>query len=225
MKIIENEQLLVRNKKSGIPVFPKHNDPSHPCVLFEVKEYAPYLNEINVDRFECGIAHRLDIPTSGAFYIAKNTEYLNTLRSLFTSKQLLKTYYFLSSQSKIDRISCDLPIGHHPKNKRKMLVKKNKTYRCRGKWYLAQTFFQLIGSRGGKYLYRATMRSGIMHQIRVHASFCGLSLDGDSLYGSQKLAPISTGFALHHFGIEHTALPKMDNFLPKNWPEWTHKLI
>ena len=143
MKIIENEQLLVWNKKSGIPVFPLHNDPSRPCVLYEVKEYAPQLNDIQNERFECGIAHRLDIPTSGAIYIAKNTLYLETLRSLFASKQLLKIYYFLSSQSKVEYISCDLPIGHHPKNKRKMIVKK--TYRCRGKRYPAQTSFQLIG--------------------------------------------------------------------------------
>lgn len=225
MKIIENEQLLVWNKTSGIPVFPLHNDPSQPCVLYEVKEYAPQLNDIQIERFECGIAHRLDIPTSGAIYIAKNTLYLQTLRSLFTSKQLLKTYCFLSSQSKVTHISCDLPIGHHPKNKRKMIVKKNKTYRCRGKWYPAQTSFQLIGSRGGQFLYRATMHSGIMHQIRVHAAFCGLSLDGDALYGSQNPAPISTGFALHHFGIEHIELPKINNSLPKNWPEWTRKMV
>ena len=35
------------------------------------------------------------------------------------------------------------------------------------------------------------MHSGIMHQIRVHAAFCGLTLDGDALYGSQNPAPIS----------------------------------
>ena len=92
MKIIENEQLLVWNKKSGIPVFPKHNDPSHPCVLNEVKEYFPQLKEIQIEKFECGIAHRLDIPTSGAIYIAKNTLYLQTLRSLFSSKKLLNLW-------------------------------------------------------------------------------------------------------------------------------------
>ena len=40
------------------------------------------------------------------------------------------------------------------------------------------------------------MRTGVMHQIRVHAAFLGLALAGDRLYGGGP-----GGFRLHHVGL------------------------
>jgi 23S rRNA pseudouridine1911/1915/1917 synthase len=221
MKLYEDERLLVWNKKAGIPVFPLHKDQDGPCVLYEIQKVAPYLQNIQVEGFECGIAHRLDIPTSGAIYIAKNISYFQQLRNLFSTKQLVKRYQFLSSEPKRKAVSCAFSIGHHPKNKRKMIVQKNKTYRCRGKWYPAFTDFIYVAQRQKRCLYTATMKSGVMHQIRVHAAFCGLSLDGDSLYGSKERSVLDSGFALHHLGIEHEELPHIKASMPQNWPDWT----
>lgn len=225
MKLYEDEHVLVWHKKAGISVFPLHSDPSAPCVQYEILKYHPSLQNIQIEGFSCGILHRLDIPTSGAIYIAKNISYFHKLRELFVSKELLKNYLFLSSEFSKDTLQCDLPIGHHPKNKRKMLVQKNKNYRCRGKWYPAYTSFQMLGQHQNMFLYKAQMKSGIMHQIRAHASFCGIPLDGDTLYGSQKASPLKTGFALHHRGITHRQLPKIELPPPSNWEPYISSKI
>lgn len=225
MKIYEDHNLLVWNKTAGISVFPLHSDPSAPCVLYEIQRYNPLLQNISLKGFECGIAHRLDISTSGALYIAKNITYLQHLRELFREKELVKNYLFLSSESPKNILNCDLPIGHHPKNKRKMIVQKNKTYRCRGKWYPAHTSFHILGTYQNQTLYQAQMKSGVMHQIRVHASFCGIPLDGDFLYDSKTSSVLPTGFALHHRGIFYKNLPNIPFELPKNWPNWVHDIV
>ena len=69
------------------------------------------------------------------------------------------------------------------------------------------------------------MKSGVMHQIRLHAAFGGIALLGDRLYGGgEKAEYFPSLFALHHYGIEYSGWKLQQIPLPKWWPKWTKNL-
>ncbi|MED5373062.1 MAG: pseudouridine synthase [Myxococcota bacterium] len=191
-------------KPAGLPVFPLHRDPGSDCVLKRLLAELPEQGECAwPEGFEGGLAHRLDIPTSGLVLAARSGEALLSARAAFSAKALTKTYRFLSGgELDHDQLSadgrCTLPIAHHPKSRRKMVVQRHARTRCRGKWYPADTRFRHLGGRR----YEAVIVTGVMHQIRVHAAHCGVPLLGDTLYGGQALPAESAGsgpaFYLHH---------------------------
>jgi len=57
-------------------------------------------------------------------------------------------------------------------------------------------------------LVEATIRSGVTHQIRLHAAFLGIPIRGDRLYGGGPTPPGSPDgvvFHLHHRGFDGPA--------------------
>ena len=85
-----------------------------------------------------------------------------------------------------------------------MVVQRGRNTPHRGKWMSAVTRFQHLKSNG-VHLWQATMCTGVMHQIRLHATIAGLALVGDTLYGGGATPSyFPSDFALHHCGIEST---------------------
>ena len=65
------------------------------------------------------------------------------------------------------------------------------------------------------------MRSGVMHQVRLHAASVGLALAGDRLYGGGDWTcprPEGALFALHHLGLVGPGLDPGTVPLPQWWP-------
>lgn len=174
--------------------------------------------------FEGGIVHRLDVATSGQLLVAKTPEVLSTLRTDFTQKRLRKHYRFLTTKDvtwKEHEIT--FALAHHKSNRRKMVVQRGRNTPHRGKWIPAVTRFQYIDSKAGLHLWQATMSTGVMHQIRLHAAIAGLALLGDTLYGGGETPSyFPSDFALHHCGIESTKWNVPVVPIPNWWPEWTH---
>lgn len=228
--------LLVWNKKSGQSCFVYRDHPERESVLEEMFRQHPTQKQFSwPDNFAGGIAHRLDVPTSGQLLIARSIEQLEELRGLFAQKKMLKTYYFLShkkvswSQHQVQNA-----IGHDRRKKKKMVIQRGEQTAHRGKWYCAKTRFEKIAENDDCTLWKAQMQTGVMHQIRIHAAFAGIALWGDTLYGGgQKPDFFPSDFALHHWGIEFpksTSLPKSFTVpnpipLPSWWPKWTRQYI
>ena len=152
--------------------------------------------------FSGGIAHRLDLPTSGAVWVAADPEELARMRALFAGGQLQKTYRFVAARgvpwedNRIER-----PIAHARGRKSRMVVQRGASTPHRGKWYPARTSLRRVSGD----LWSAVIETGVMHQIRVHAAFVGLPLAGDRLYGGgdpPEQAPAGVSFLLHHIGLE-----------------------
>jgi 23S rRNA-/tRNA-specific pseudouridylate synthase len=81
-----------------------------------------------------------------------------------------------------------------------MVVQRGHATPHRGAWHPAETRFRALGGD----LLEATMSTGVMHQIRVHAAFLGVPLLGDALYGGGRPpddAPDGLTFFLHHVGL------------------------
>jgi len=221
--VAKNDDLLWIQKPAGLPVFPPHNTPEGDCVLARLQsegvcEKAPA--EPFPEGFEGGILHRLDVSTSGILLAVRSPHRFAEYRALFTEKALTKRYRFLTHRRvPWSEHRVDLPIAHDKRRKRRMVVQRGANTPHRGKWYPAETFFRHI--EGG--LWEAVIRTGVMHQIRVHAASCGLTLAGDPIYGSAKDAlggcPEGVDFCLHHVGLEGGELELQRLDPPGWWPQ------
>ena len=226
--VFHNEAFVVFNKKEGCPVFPFHAYPQKNALLYEVLEAFPSQGEHDwKSGFAAGIAHRLDVPTSGAVWVARTPQKLDFLRGLFEKKLLSKEYFFLTRK----RVSWThhvirASIAHDKKKRSRMVVQRGRNTPHRGKWYPAETEFSLLLNFGELSLWRAKMSSGVMHQIRIHAAFAGIALAGDRLYGGGvALADSPVDFALHHCLMSGSGIPKVAAPLPDFWPLEAQKCV
>ena len=189
-------------KPAGIPVFPPHRAPEGDCLLARLLAREPERAGLPwPEGFAGGLAHRLDIATSGAVAVADTPATLDQIREAFATGALTKTYRFRARrQVSWDHNTCDRPIAHDRRRKRRMVVQRGPNTPHRGRWHPATTHFRRIGP----HLWEATMHTGVMHQIRVHAAFVGLVLAGDPVYGGgEPLEEAIEGapFLLHHVGF------------------------
>ncbi len=189
-------------KPAGLPVFPPHEG-GGPSVLSWWLAQDDCPREGFPEGFEGGIAHRLDTATSGLLLAARTPEALSELRGLFASRSLRKYYLFRSDVGPGQGAgTVEVAIGHHPKSRRRMIVAHPPHRACRGRWYPAWTRFTPLSEDDSGCLWQAEIRTGVMHQIRVHAQHAGIPLTGDPLYGSAGVSPgpadPASGFMLHH---------------------------
>lgn len=203
--------LTTWSKPSGVPVFPPHDEPAGDCMLTRVLAAEPWRSAVAwPSGFEGGIVHRLDNATSGALAVAADLDELAELRALFSAHRLVKTYWLeVARDPPWDHNRCDRPIAHDVRRKGRMVVSRGATTPHRGKWLAAETAFRRIRGR----LFEATMSTGVMHQIRVHAAFLGVPLAGDRRYGGGG----DGNFRLHHAGFVG---PDGIRTAPVGHPEW-----
>ena len=219
--IHQREDCLLMFKKTGIPVF-FPNKGEGDSLLQMLYQQEPSRRELDWPQgFEGGIAHRLDIPTTGGVLVASNPTTLLALRSCFTEKVLKKTYWFLSAKEpRWEEHYSTVELAHHKKKRGLMIPKRGKNTPHRGKWYSATTYFRHLARYDGLSLWEAVMYSGVMHQIRCHAGFLGIALLGDKRYGGGSTPRSFTGdFALHHCQIGDWPFVSP----PIWWPKWVHE--
>jgi 23S rRNA pseudouridine1911/1915/1917 synthase len=204
----ESDRCLAVVKPPGVPVFPPHADPNGPCVLAALLAARPEQAGSWPEGFAGGIAHRLDIPTSGMLLVAKTPADLLWLRELFADRALHKTYHLLTAKDppwSDHTITAEL--AHDRGRKKRMVVRRGRDTPHRGRWLPAQTTLTRLEQAGGLWRWEAVMRTGVMHQIRAHAGFAGLALAGDRLYGGGETPPgFPVPFALHHLGLRGPGL-------------------
>ena len=161
--------------------------------------------------FAGGIVNRLDQWTSGLLVAARSVESLAVAREAFASHRLVKRYRFLTDgEVPWEQHRVEHPLAHHPKDRRKMVWKRGNNTPHRGRWYPAVTGFRRLDGA----LWEATMSTGVMHQIRLHAASVGLPLRGDRLYGGGG----DGSFWLHHQTLEGWPDEAPTLPLPPDWP-------
>lgn len=189
-------------KPAGLPVFPPHDDPTGDCLLARLIADNPARAALPWPAgFEGGLAHRLDNDTSGAVLVADDLDDLARLRLLFARGKFTKTYRMIAARDAgWAENTCDRSIAHDRTHGGRMIVQRSPTTPHRGKWYPAHTAFRRIRGR----LWEVEIRTGVTHQIRVHAAFLGIPLAGDRRYGggpSPDEAPEGASMCLHHVGL------------------------
>lgn len=127
-----------------------------------------------------GIVHRLDAGTTGLMIVAKNEKSYLSLKEMFRSHQIEKTYHALV-QGHMDPATgtIDAPIDRHPKEDHRFAVVAS------GKESI--THYEVIEFYRAVSLVKVELETGRTHQIRVHFSAVGHPLVGDTVYGADPV--------------------------------------
>jgi 23S rRNA pseudouridine1911/1915/1917 synthase len=217
----QQDGLVALAKPAGLPVFAPHADPNGDCLLkrWRAEQDTPAVVDWPAG-FDGGIAHRLDIPTSGQVLAARTVPDLVALRELFSSGALTKRYRLITARDvSWDSHIVQSRIAHDKRRKGRMIVERGRSTPHRGRWYAAHTELHRLGAVEGGWLWEAVIRTGVMHQIRVHAASVGLPLLGDRRYGGGAgLDGQPVDFFLHHIGLIGPGLTPPEDPLPDFWP-------
>lgn len=174
--LYEDDDLLVVNKQAGMIVHPA---PGHErCALTELLvAHAPKMAGVG-SRERPGVVHRLDIGTSGVMVFAKSERGYRGLRRDFESHEhVCKTYLaVLHGAMKERRGELRTQLGRKPWDPKRMAVVETGGQ-------LAVTRWEVLKRSGPLALVEFTIKTGRMHQIRVHAAHLGHPIAGDDLYG------------------------------------------
>ncbi len=211
-------------KPAGVSVFPRRDGSTTDCVLARLLAARPEQGAPDWPRgFAGGIAHRLDVSTSGQLLVARTPEGLAVLRAAFPARRLRKRYRFITARAvpwRTHRVAAR--IAGDPRRKSRVVVERGGSTPHRGRWREAQTRLTYVRAlAGGLHDWAATMRTGARHQIRVHAAFAGIALCGDRRYGGgpgPACRPDGVEFLLHHVGLEGRGLLPSPAPLPDWWP-------
>lgn len=179
--LFEDADIIVVNKHAGMVVHPAAGHPDGTLVnalLFHCGDLSGIGGEL-----KAGIVHRLDAGTSGAIIAAKNDEAHRALAAQFKVRSVQKIYLALvfgAMRAEAGRF--DQPIGRSRGDRKRMSAHTRKGRDSLTEWRVAERF--------GKALswIEIRLRTGRMHQIRVHFAEAGHPLVGDPLYGGQRKA-------------------------------------
>lgn len=191
--IYEDDDLLVINKPQGMVVHPAHGH-YEKTLVNALLAHCKDLSGIN-GNLRPGIVHRIDKDTSGLIVVSKND-----VSHLFLAEQLkdhtMHREYFalVKGYIKENEGKIDLPIARSKQNRQKMAVDG-----VDGK--KAITYFNVEKRFNDYTLLRCKLMTGRTHQIRVHLSYIGHPVEGDSVYSKTKNRLYDNGQLLHAYKL------------------------
>ena len=172
--VFEDEHLLIVDKPSGCAV---HSGSGHDYGLIEIlrSRMTGYLELI----------HRLDKETSGVLMLAKDPMALRQMHLLFNSRNKLKS---------IQKFYTALLVGEWPGGSRTLTHSLEtvrgtvgaKRSKVSSSGREAISIFDPIKSLKGHTLVKVEIKTGRLHQVRVHAEQEGYPVAGDKLYGDKE---------------------------------------
>ena len=176
--IYEDNDIIVVNKPKGMVVHPANGNPDGTLVNAILAMCKDSLSGIGGE-IRPGIVHRLDKDTSGLLIVAKNDIAHIKMSKQIQDRKVTKKYIALvKGVIAENEATIDLPIARSTKDRKKMGVDPN------GK--NAITHFKVL-KRYDKYtLLELKIDTGRTHQIRVHMSYIGHPIVGDSVYSNGK---------------------------------------
>lgn len=187
--IYEDNDIIVVNKPKGMVVHPANGNPDGTLVNAILAMCKDSLSGIGGE-IRPGIVHRLDKDTSGLLIVAKNDEAHMKMSKQIQDRKVTKKYIALvRGVISEDEATINLPIARSTKDRKKMAVDKN------GKD--AITHFKVLKRYDNYTLLELKIDTGRTHQIRVHMSYIGHPVVGDSVYSNGKNEFGAEGQMLH----------------------------
>lgn len=169
--LFEDDNLLVVNKPGLVVCHPSKQGPWS-SLVGACREY------LGVPRLH--MPSRLDRETSGVVVLAKNAELGSRLQRAIEHRQVEKVYHGLLCGRLEQEVTVDQPIGKAQDSA--VVIKRG----VAAEGQEASTVFTPLEYRNGLTLARIAPRTGRLHQIRVHASWMGMPIAGDKIYGPDE---------------------------------------
>ena len=178
--IYEDNNVLLINKPRGVLV-QKNTEDSNALdemvisYLINKGEYDPNKNL----GYKPAPAHRLDRNTAGIVVFGKNIATLRYLADALNDKSVISKKYLALVKGEIDKDGeINAPLLKNSKSQRVTVSKEGKP---------AITRYRVVESFNGFSLLEVELLTGRTHQIRVHMSYIGHPVIGDSKYGDYEL--------------------------------------
>lgn len=219
--VYEDSDLLVVNKPKGMVVHPAPGNYSGTLVnalLYHCKDSLSGINGV----LRPGIVHRIDKDTSGLLIVAKNDKAHIGLAEQIKEHSFTREYEaVVYGKLKDPTGTVDAPIGRHKTDRKKMCVTPNNSKN-------AVTHYRVIDYNNGFSHVALKLETGRTHQIRVHMSYIGHPVAGDSVYGPSKVITSLNGQCLHakKIGFVHPITNEelfFDSELPDYFQEFLRK--
>jgi 23S rRNA pseudouridine1911/1915/1917 synthase len=193
----EDAATIVVNKPGGIPCHPLRAG-ERDTVMNAVVARFPETASAGDKPLEGGLVHRLDNGTSGALLVARNHGAFEKLRDSIRAGRIARRYEALVVGAVDEKIEIDVPIAHHAKNPRKMVVGDPAGANPKRAGRGAITTIEPVRRVGSFTLVSIVPKTGSRHQIRVHLANAGHPIVGDTLYGGPVSEMLAQGrFWLH----------------------------
>jgi len=212
--VYEDDHILALNKPKGVIVHPSHATQTG-TLANGLAHYAQSLSH-GEDPFRPGIVHRLDKNTTGIMLVAKHDEAHWRLSLQFERRTIHKTYLaVVEGEPQLDSDRIDAPLGAHPTLKDRYIVSEAHPKLVSRLAKEAVTEYEVAERYRGYALMHLHPQTGRTHQLRVHMSYIGHPMVGDTYYGGHPVseqnltgqgseAPITSQQALHAFRIHFT---------------------
>lgn len=185
-KIFENNNFIIINKPAGL--LTHGNDHIKELTLVDqLLKDIPSIAKIGEDPSRPGIMHRLDRNVSGLLAIAKTQDAFDHLKKQFQSRAVKKIYTGLVyGKIEKDEDEINFPILRSAKGYKMAALPLTERGGLNQRGKLAITNFKITKKFINCTLLEIKIKTGRMHQIRVHLAAYGHPLVGDDLYGTKK---------------------------------------
>lgn len=217
--IYEDDFLLAINKQKGIIVHPSKG--TQTGTLANGLAYYSTLSH-GEDPFRPGIVHRLDKNTTGVMLVAKTDEAHWRLSLQFERRTVRKTYLgVVEGSPQLDGDVINAPLACHATIKDRFIIPGCHAGVMNRIGKEAITEYEVVERFRGYSLVHMHPKTGRTHQLRVHMSYIGHPMAGDTFYGGHHVSeaqltgqgsdlPMTNQQALHAYRIRfsHPILEK-----------------
>ena len=168
--VYEDEDLLVINKPSGMPIHPSQGN--YDNTLANAIAYYYHMQNIPYT-YRC--ITRLDRDTPGLLILAKHMYSASLLSKMVQNREIHREYLAIACGQTPSSGVITAPIGRVDGSTIERQVDEiNGEYAC--------THFETLEYKNGYSLVSLKLETGRTHQIRVHMKYIGHPLPGDFLY-------------------------------------------
>ena len=170
--LLEDEQVLVADKPSGLLSVPGRGDARQDCLKSRLEQ-----------RFgKLYVVHRLDMDTSGLTLFARTPDAGRKLSSAFEAREVSKRYHALvAGVPPHDSGSIELPIGRDWEMRPLRKIDHESGQPSLTRWTLMDQYDDCA-------LLDLEPVTGRTHQLRLHLAAIGHPILGDALYGDPSRA-------------------------------------
>lgn len=189
--VYEDDYLMVINKPIDLIVHPVGK--TMDSVIGALINKGAKLSTIDPER--PGVVHRLDKTTSGVMILAKDNETHEKIASIFKQREIYKEYCaVVRGRLRFPKGVVDEPLKRIA-GAFKMHISQAEDAKH------AITEYECLNSNDNLHLMKIVIKTGRMHQIRVHMKHIGVPVLGDTKYGGAPADRIM--LHAHKLGFKH----------------------